>query len=146
MNAKKKFRLQKVLEVRALIEKNRQKEFAEAKQNLQIEHEELDQLENKKDGFTQSMNTVKKAEVSQFRSNQTYLETLNQAVSDKRETIAILDEDVETKRRQLLEAAKNRKALEKLKERKEVEVIQEENRFEQDFINEIATQRNRKKS
>lgn len=143
MNAIKKFRLQKVLEVRALIEKNRQKDFAEAKQNLQIENEELDQLENKRDGFTRSMNTVKKAEVSQFRSNQTYLETLHQAVTDKHETIAVLEEDVETKRQQLLEAAKNRKALEKLKERKEVEVIHEENKIEQDFIDEIARQRNR---
>ena len=143
MNAKKKFRLQKVLEVRALIEKNRQKEFAEAKQNLQIENEELDQLENKKDGFTQSMNTVKKAEVSQLRGNQAYLETLNQAVADKHETIAVFKVDVETKRQHLLEAAKNRKALEKLKERKEVEVIQEENRIEQGFIDEIAMQRNR---
>ena len=143
MNAKKKFRLQKVLEVRELIEKNRQKHFADAKQNLQIENEELEQLENKRDGFTQSMNTVKKAEVSLFSSNQTYLETLNQAVADKHETIAVLEEDVETKRQQLLEAAKNRKALEKLKERKEVEVIQEENRSEQDFIDEIARQRKR---
>ena len=143
MNAKKKFHLQKVLEVRELIEKNRQKHFADAKQNLQIKNEELEQLENKRDGFTQSMNTVKKAEVSLFSSNQTYLETLNQAVADKHETIAVLEEDVETKRQQLLEAAKNRKALEKLKERKEVEVIQEENRSEQDFIDEIARQRKR---
>ncbi len=126
-----------------MIEKNRQKHFADAKQNLQIKNEELEQLENKRDGFTQSMNTVKKAEVSQFRSNQTYLETLNQAVADKHETIAVLEEDVETKRQQLLEAAKNRKVLEKLKERKEVEVIHEENKIEQDFIDEIARQRNR---
>ena len=89
------------------------------------------------------MNIIKKAEVSQFRSNQTYLETLNQAVTDKHETIAVLEEDVETKRQQLLEAAKNRRALEKLKERKEVEVIHEENKIEQDFIDEIAMQRNR---
>ncbi len=143
MNAKKKFRLQKVLEVRELIEQNRQKDFADAKQNLKIENEKLDQLESKRDGFTRSMNTLIKAEVSQFSSNQTYLETLNQAVADKHETIAVLEEDVETKRQQLLEAAKNRKALEKLKERKEVEVIQEENRSEQDFIDEIARQRKR---
>ncbi len=143
MNAKKKFRLQKVLEVRQLIEKNRQKDFADAKQNLKIENEKLAQLEKKRDGFTRSMNTVKKAEVSQFRSNQTYLETLNQAVTDQHETIAVLEEDVQTKRQQLLEAAKNRKALEKLKERKEVEVIHEENKIEQDFIDEIAMQRNR---
>ena len=143
MNAKKKFRLQKVLEVRELIEENRQKDFADAKQNLQIENEKLDQLEDKRDGFTQSMNTVKKAEVSQFRSNQTYLETLHQAVTDKHETIAVLEEDVETKRQQLLEAAKNRKALEKLKKRKIVEAIHEENQIEQDFIDEIAMQRNR---
>ncbi|MCH7755896.1 flagellar export protein FliJ, partial [candidate division KSB1 bacterium] len=96
-----------------------------------------------RDGFTQSMNRLKKAEVSQFRSNQTYLETLNQAVTDKHETIAVLEKDEETKRQQLLEASKNRKALEKLKERKEVEVIHEENKIEQDFIDEIARQRNR---
>ena len=143
MNAKKKFRLQKVLEVRELIEENRQKDFADAKQNLKIENEKLAQLEKKRDGFTRSMNTVKKAEVSQFRSNQTYLETLNQAVTDKHETIAVLEKDEETKRQQLLEASKNRKALEKLKERKEVEVIHEENKIEQDFIDEIAMQRNR---
>ncbi len=143
MNAKKKFRLQKVLEVRALIEKNRQKDFADAKQNLQIKNEELEQLENKRDGFTQSMNTVKKAEVSQFRGNQAYLETLNQAVADKHETIAVLEDNVEAKRQHLLEAAKGRKALEKLKERKTVEAIHEENQIEQDFIDEIAMQRNR---
>ncbi len=48
MNAKNKFRLQKVLEVRELVEKNRQKDLAAAKQNLKIENEELDQLEKKK--------------------------------------------------------------------------------------------------
>jgi len=143
LTAKKKFRLQKVLEVRALIEKNRQKEFAEAKQNLQIENEELDQLENKRDGVTQSMNIIKKAEVSQFRGNQAYLEMLNQAVADKHETIAVLKENVEAKRQQLLEAAKNRKALEKLKKRKIVEAIHKKNQIEQDFIDEIAMQRNR---
>ena len=126
-----------------MIEKNRQKNFAEAKQILKSENEKLAQLENKRDGFTQSMNTVKKAEVSQLRGNQAYLEMLNQAVADKHETIAVFKVDVETKRRHLLEAAKNRKALEKLKERKEVEVIQEENKIEQDFIDEIAMQRKR---
>lgn len=143
MNAKKKFRLQKVLDVRELIEKNRQKNFAEAKKILKIENEKLAHLENKRDGFTRTMNTVKRAEVSQLRGNQAYLETLNQAVADKQETIAVFKVDVETKRQHLLEAAKNRKALEKLKERKEVEVIQEENRIEQGFIDEIAMQRNR---
>ncbi len=126
-----------------MIEKNRQKHFADAKQNLQIKNEELEQLENKRDGFTESMNTVKKAEVSQFRDNQAYLETLNQAVADKNETIAVLEEELETKRQHLLEASKNRKALEKLKERKPVEAIHEENRIEQNFIDEIAMQRNR---
>ena len=143
MNAKKKFRLQKVLDVRELIEKNWQKDFAGAKHNLQIENEELEHLENKRDGFTESMNTVKKAEVSQFRDNQAYLETLNQAVADKNETIAVLEEELETKRQHLLEASKNRKVLEKLKERKTVEAIHEENRIEQNFIDEIAMQRNR---
>ncbi len=141
MNPKKKFRLQKVLEVRALIEKNRQKDFADAKQNLQIENEQLDQLENKRDGFTQSMNTLKKAEVSQFRGNQAYLETLNQAVADQHETIAVLEENVEAKRQHLLEAAKGRKALEKLKERKTVEAIHKENKIEQDFFDELAMRR-----
>ena len=143
MNAKKKFRLQKVLDVRELIEKNRQKDFAGAKHNLQIENEELEQLENKRNGFTQSMNTVKKAEVSQFRGNQAYLETLNQSVADKHKKITVLKEDLETKRQHLLEASKNRKVLEKLKERKIAEAIHEENRIEQDFIDEIAMQRNR---
>ncbi len=143
MNAKKKFRLQKVLDVREVIEKSRQKDFAGTKHHLQIENEELEQLENKRDGFTQSMNRVKKAEVNQFRGNQAYLETLNQAVADKYKTITGLAADLETKRQHLLEASKDRKALEKLKERKTVEAIHEENRIEQDFIDEIARQRNR---
>jgi len=143
LNTKKKFRLQKVLDVRELIEKNRQKDFAGAKHNLQIENKELEQLENKRDGFTQSMNTVKKAEVSQFRGNQAYLETLNQAVADKNEMITVLEEELEMKRQHLMDASKNRKALEKLKERKTVEAIHEENRIEQNFIDEIAMQRNR---
>ena len=42
-----------------------------------------------------------------------------------------------------MEESKDRKALEKLKERKTVEAIHEENRIEQDFIDEIARQRNR---
>ena len=143
MNAKKKFRLQKVLDVRELIEQDRQKDFAGTKHHLQIENEELQQLENKREGFTQNMNMVKKAEVSQFRGNQAYLETLNQAVADKHKKITVLKEDLETKRQHLLEASKNRKALEKLKERKIAEAVHEENRIEQDFIDEIARQRNR---
>ena len=143
MNRKNKFHLQKVLEVRELVEKNRQKDLAAAKQNLKIENEELHQLESKKDGFTQSMNSVKKGDVSQFRGNQAYLETLNRTVGDKHETIGLLEKEVETKRQHLLDAAKNRKALEKLKERKKVELIQEESRVEQEFMDEIAIQRNR---
>ncbi len=89
------------------------------------------------------MNSVKKAEVSRFRGNQAYLETLNQNVADKHETISVLEKEVETKRQHLLEAAKDRKVLEKLKERKAVEMTQEENRIEQNFIDEIAVPRNR---
>ncbi|MFQ5674768.1 MAG: flagellar export protein FliJ [bacterium] len=143
MNARRKFHLQKVLDVRKLVEKSRQKELASITQKLAAEQKALAGLENKRDDFTRTMNEIRKAEASQFRGNQAYLETLNGSIVEQSRTISAVEKEVDEKRQRLMEASKEKKALEKLKEKQVARDIYQENKIEQAVIDEVAIQKSR---
>ncbi|HEX9654732.1 MAG TPA: flagellar export protein FliJ [bacterium] len=138
MRQNAKFRLQKVLEVREIIEKERQKELSQSTRKLKTAEDNLSQLQEKKLQVAQAIGALKKIEVNQFAHYYGYLTSLRTAVSNKLREIAAIKKDVENKRQALLEATKNRKALENLKSRHQQEVADASLKTEQAAIDDVA--------
>ncbi|MCZ6818676.1 MAG: flagellar export protein FliJ [Calditrichaeota bacterium] len=134
----KRFRLQKVLEIREMTEKEKQKEHALTKRKLQMTEMELNRLTTRVNDFAEEMNGAARAQAQRLVEHHGYLTTLADAALDLEKEIASIEAEVEKKRRALLEAAKNRKALQKLKEKKELAWMLAEDKEEQAFLDEIA--------
>lgn len=138
-----KFRLQKVLEVRELIEKQHKKDLASSKSKLKSEEEGLKVIGDKKNNFIQNLNKIEKATVSQILGHYDYYSALANFMNNKRSAVESLKGEVEKKRQNLLEASKDKKALENLKEKKIVEYINRESKKEQTLTDEIASRKKR---
>lgn len=145
MSENAKFRLQKVLEVRELIEKERQKELSVSLRKLKSEEEKLLQLEEKKMRAVQGMSKLEKVDVNQFASHHSYLTSLRNAIADKQRDVRALAKEVEKKRLALMEATKNRKALENLKSRQQKQHELALTKKEQALIDDVAIRKSNKK-
>ncbi len=143
---KSRFRLQKVLEIRETIEKERQKELSLSKGRLKREEEHLESVRSQKNAFARRMNQVARARVRNLVEQHNYLATLSQAVSEKRVDVSQVRQEVEHRRKNLLQASKERKVLEKLKERREEELAAQLARSEQAFFDELAANRRNAKA
>jgi flagellar FliJ protein len=133
-----KFRLQKVLEVRELIEKERQKELSQAMRKLQVAESQLHELDDRKRQAAQTINQLAKIEVTEFSHHHLYLASLRNTIVEKHREINGIKIDAEKKRLALLEATKNRKALENLKDKHRRAHEQVLIKFEQASIDEVA--------
>ncbi|MCG8603881.1 flagellar export protein FliJ [bacterium] len=142
MKKKRKFTLQKLLNVRELVEKERQKELSQSKQILKAEEDNLLKLVAKKDRAAQKMQELERSVVSRYQDHHTYLTTLHTSIQEKRNEIADIELEVEEKRQKLLDATKDRKALDKLKEKHAMQQSLEENKSEQSFIDQVAVRKN----
>jgi flagellar FliJ protein len=142
LKKKSKFSLQRLLDVRELVEKKRQKELSLSKRILKAEEDNLSKLEAKKNQASQKIQELDRGVVSRFQDHHGYLTTLHESIEEKRNEIADIEVDVEQKRQKLLEATKDRKALDKLKEKHTLQQTLEENKSEQTFIDEIAIRTN----
>ncbi len=132
------FRLQKVLDVREGVEKERQKNLAISKRKLEDEQNKLTATENKKNDFIQNINNLKKATVSKIYGHYDFFLTLVNKTSKNRNKVESLENEVEQKRQTLLVASKDKKILEKLKDKKIKEYIKSEDKKAQSIIDEIA--------
>ncbi len=141
MKRRRHFRLQKVLDVRQVVEKERQKELAVALLKLRNHEKQLQSLTQKKEAFSISMNPPGKSTARSIGEQHGFFETLKALISEKEIEVGTASEEVRSKRDQLLQASQARKALEKLKERKMQEFAQIEEKLDQQFFDEIAIQR-----
>jgi len=132
------FSLQKLLDVRHLGEKEKQKELSQSKRELKTEEENLLKLEVKRDQVAQKMQSIERAEVSRIMNHHTYLSSVLESIVRKRTEIEDTEQKVEEKRQRLLTATKDRKALEKLKEKHTLEQRITAKKTEQAFLDEIA--------
>jgi flagellar FliJ protein len=144
MNKVPKFRLQKVLEVREIVEKEKQKELSVSKRKLHSVEDELHDLKQKLDKCTREMNGIAKARVRQIKEQHDYLNTLTQSIEAKCRDVTVVMQDVEIRRLDLLQASRDKKALLNLKDKKEAERKQEELRREQAGLDEIVQNKRNK--
>ncbi len=138
MAKKSSFGLQRLLDVRHLGEKEKQKELSQSKRKLRTEQENLLKFEVKRDQVAQKMQSIERGEVSRFMNHHTYLSSVLESIERKRNEIKDTEQEVEEKRQHLLEATKDRKALEKLKEKHILEQRITAKKTEQSFMDEIA--------
>ncbi len=134
----KTFRLQKVLDVRESVEKEKQKLLSLSKRKLKSQEKQLRDIEAKKGDFTKKMNNIDRQEVREIVGKHNYLSTLHETIAEKLSEIKSTKSDVEEKRQDLLKAVQDKKSLEKLKEKQRLETIKTQQAKEQFFLDEVA--------
>ncbi len=138
MKNRQVFRLQKVLEVRQIVEKEKQKELALAVSQLLVAENELSQLLDKKSNFVSEMSRLRSGSAHTFSGRHHYLVTLTREIDRQRQIAVKKEKDVEAKRRLLLKATQEKKTLEKLKEKKQEAMQRLQSLAEQQFMDDIA--------
>ena len=133
-----KFKLQKVLEVRKIIEKEREKDLSLSLQKLVLAEKELDRLYLKRSSFTDSMKFGIGTIVRSISEHHDYLASLTKTINDQNNTIDEIKKEVEKKQQILMSAVQDRKVIEKLKEKAQLEFEKEMAVKEQGFLDEIA--------
>lgn len=138
MDEKRKFRLQKVLEVREIVEKDKIKALSAANRKLQLEKQRMKKLKETIHSIAAEINRVQAANVHRMSNHHDHLKTLLQEVYEQRHVIFTLQQEVEKKRSELLQATKDKKVLQTLKEKTLVALQAEEKKREQNALDELA--------
>jgi len=136
-----RFRLQRVLDVRRIIEKEKQKILSVAMTSLMQRQEELASLLDKKSHFADRMDGIRKGNANTFSARHSYLATLTDQIEDKRCEVVKTEGEVKAKRQDLLKATQEKKALEKLEEKNAEAFRAAQTSLEQQFLDEIAMRR-----
>lgn len=145
-----KFKLEKVLKHKHVLEKQAQRDFAEMQKKLD---EQLNLLKSLEDSLKNTYNE-RQAIVLAGVNVSASLDYVQKAyegyiymIQNQRKIIAGLEKIVEEKRLRLVEATKDRKVFEKLKEKKKDEFIKDKKRKDQKITDEmngmLANQRGR---
>jgi len=144
-----RFRLQKVMEYKEEIEKQRKLELSKAKQRVYDEEEKLKRLQRRDSVCRkqiQEKGTAERIDPREMNLYYQYLKVLHVQMKHQNGCILEAKEVMEEKRKILLEATKERKILEKLKEKKHVEYnldIARRERFVLDDVTSTAFARRR---
>lgn len=139
----KKFKLEQVLSYRREMERLRKQEFASAKRN----HEEAtERLRHEQEQVTEL--------VDEFRSRQQELKTIDELrmysdyfirkrddIKCQQERVERLDQVMNERRHDLLDATKDKKVLESLKEKNAMEFKLKMLQKEREFMDEISIQK-----
>jgi flagellar protein FliJ len=138
------FRLQKVLEYKEDIEKQKMNDLAAAKQALA---EEMDRLEwiqttHKANGEALKCRTAEKTiRPDEIQAHLRYQKKLEADLKAQTRRVEAAEEKTEKQRQILLDAAKERKTLETLKDKKLQSHLAEVERQDRNFFDEVATMR-----
>lgn len=136
-----RFRLQKVMEVKEEVEKQRMLELVEAKKCVSQEKEELERLQIRNRECWEKIEERKTEDrINPVEMNlyYCYLRKLGNEIDLQNNRVQDAENEMEKRRRILLDASKERKILEKLKERKYTAYRSEMLKMEQDFFDDIA--------
>ena len=79
--------------------------------------------------------------INEIHTYENYLDSLRIKIQKKRELLAVLQEQEEAKRNEVVEAKKETSSIDKLKERKRFEYEKEVQKQEEHFIEEFVTTR-----
>uniref|UniRef100_A0A7C4EJ86 Flagellar FliJ protein n=1 Tax=Fundidesulfovibrio putealis TaxID=270496 RepID=A0A7C4EJ86_9BACT len=136
-----KFPLQKVLEYRAQLEDQAKQALAAAQAAHARQEAAVRNLERAREAQRREMAGPAARDAASLWLGRNYLERLEGDLAQAVETLAQLAQDVQIRRAELAQRAKDRKLLEKLKETQAIRHEREENRIEQAGFDEMATLR-----
>ena len=135
-----KFKLQSVLEYRLNVEEKVQGEFSGAKRYLEEQKSILKALASERQHL---MNDLRNMQQVTMRADDiatlvAYVETIRHKEKDQKNIIHQAKDQIEAKRKELVEAVKNRKVMENLKAKHEEEYKKDFNDREQKNSDEMA--------
>lgn len=136
------FRLQKVMEYKEDIEKQKMGELAEAENRLMVEIEKLETLKKREQAYLDEIDVMRQQTVIhpvEIQALYRYIEKLKSMQNAQRVQINKAKKVVEAKRQALVLATQEKKVLEKLKEKQVQAYEAEVARQEQIFFDEIAS-------
>ena len=130
-----KFDLQKVLEIREDKEKESVRLFKDSQEAVINAESELRNLNEKYDEYK----IIRKNESAAFQKiNRNYINSLAGVIKQKEKELLVKKNDLERRRRDLLEKQKEKKTVEIIKNKRYDQFIKEENRKEQVVLDELA--------
>lgn len=134
------FELEQVLIYRREMEKLRRQEFAAAKRGLEQANQELEREEELVEmlslEFQHNQQSIEC--VDDMRMYADFFARKREEIKQQKQRIELLDEVVNEKKSDLMEASKEKKMLESLKEKKATEFKREMATRERDFLDEIS--------
>lgn len=144
--AGKTFELEQVLTYRREMEKLRKQEFAVAKQVLEQANKELKREEELVELLSQEFQRCQQdiGCIDDLRMYADFFSRKREEIKQQGERVEQLDNVMNDKRSDLLEASKDKKVLESLKEKKAAEFRHEMATKERNFLDEISIQKNGK--
>ncbi|MDD6770678.1 MAG: flagellar export protein FliJ [Inconstantimicrobium porci] len=130
-----KFDLQKVLEIREDKEKESVRLFKDSQEAVINAESELRNLNEKYDEYK----IIRKNESAAFQKiKRNYINSLAGVIKQKEKELLVKKNDLERRRRDLLEKQKEKKTVEIIKNKRYDQFIKEENRKEQVVLDELA--------
>ena len=130
-----KFDLQKVLEIREDNEKESVRLFKDSQEAVINAESELRNLNEKYDEYK----IIRKNESAAFQKiKRNYINSLAGVIKQKEKELLVKKNDLERRRRDLLEKQKEKKTVEIIKNKRYDQFIKEENRKEQVVLDELA--------
>lgn len=128
------------MEFRQHLEKEKQRDLAQAKNKLQQEETKLELLNHTKDECQKETRQKKKDKINlkELSLYQIYLTKLHHQIKGQRIIVVRTEEEVEGRREELLEKSREKKVLENLRKGRLFSYKEEANRIEQKEIDELA--------
>ena len=128
------------MEFRRFREREKQRDLASAKNKLQEEEDKLEFLNCTKDECQKETKSRKKDKINlkELSLYQVYLSRLHYQIKRQKSEVDQSQEQVESRREELLEKSKEKKALENLKKARLINYKEYVNRLEQKTMDELA--------
>ncbi len=136
----KRFKLDKLLFYRKKKEELISRDVSNIRSEIRRMEDEVKGLERKGDEVASKLKEFEGSseDVWSFLSSYYYLELTRRRIEDLKEKIALAEERLEEKRKELVEASKSRKVVEKLKSKWVEEFLREASKKEQKLIDEVS--------
>jgi len=141
-----RFNLQKVLDVRTQLEDQAKQALAKAQQALHLQRERLRALHEALSAHLEAVSGAQSMTSAEIWLWNNYKTGLDDDLAQGRALEARLAQDVQTRRLELVDRARDRKLLDKLKETQAKRHETEANRKEQAEFDEMATLRFRREA
>ena len=131
-------KLQRILRIRRLIEKKRQRELALSEEVLLQQTEKLHALQRRRQEVRRRRNQLGRCTASSLSGYYEYDAALEERIRQQTDEVQRCVQERDEKRQQLLEATRQKRMLEKLLERQLETLRLQESRREQKLLDEVA--------